>query len=306
MHPRKIAGLTGAAALTALALTGCAGVAPAPDVVALHYQGGSFSSTKFEDCKQPGTRSWIGWGDHAFEYPAGQRTYRFTDDDQGDTKSLNVAASSKDGSAVTLKTEGFVAFTLNVSCAPEKINGRDYKGGRLQFFHEQVGLKNWGTGHAYIDGDGEDAFAGWGVMLDTVMGQPLQRAINDAAQGQDWRLLYNDPSAKSAWEKRVKELLPTYVGEALGFNPFRIDSVTIQKPTPPDNLLQALAASEEARLENAAQAQRNAKTTTELEGIRAQVKVLGVQGYVQKYAIDSGKVTVLPVPQGSNLTVSGK
>lgn len=315
MNKRKAAGLTAGTGAAMLALSACSSVAPNPDVKALQYKAGSLSATSFKNCVDPGTRDWLGISDKAYEYPSGPRTYRFTDDGKGDTGPLQVAASTSSGGAVTLKTEGFVAFSLDVDCSPKDINKRHYPGGALQFFHEQVGLKNWGPGHAYIDNDAEDPFAGWGVMLDNNMGQPLQRAVNDASQGTDWAKLYNDPPTKIAWERKVKELLggtpktatnpakPGYIEQAIGFMPFKIESVTIQKPIPPQNILDALAASEQARLENVAQSQKNAKIDTELRGIKSQIQLLGKETWLQKYAVDHGSVQILPIPQGSDVLV---
>lgn len=299
MNPFRRAILAALIMVGVAAMTGCSTVTTAPDQVALHYKGEPLSSTAFANCVQSSTRDIDGPSDPHYYYPAGLRTYKFTGGNGADDDPIQVA--TKNG--VELTTTGFVSFRLNTDCTEQTINGKKYPGGILQYFHEQVGAKNWGGGTAYVNGDD---YNGWDNMLDIYIGQPLRRAINDASQGLEWMGLYNDPAVKKQWEADVKAKLPAYIKQATGADFFTIDSVSIQKPVPPQGIIDGLAAKQKAVLENDAQLARNAKITTELDGIQEQIRILGPHVWLQKYAIDSGKVTILPVPQGSNISVAGK
>jgi hypothetical protein len=274
----------GVAALAVLALTvtGCSGVSTQPDQVALHYEAGPLSDTTFADCVEQGTRAWDGYGDKHYSYPAGQRTFSFADGDGQDSGPFTVPAGN-----VPLILSGVARFSLNTDCDT------------LREFHEQIGLKF----KAYSD-DGEDATSdGWRTMIATYVQAPLQRAMNDATQGADWTALYNDPTAKAAWEARVAELLPTYVEQVSGGDYFVDFQLTLQKPKLPDALTAALQAQEEAIAQNKAQEQRNVQVQSELESIRALVAVLGPDGYNTYQALKDGRITFYPLPQGSGLVL---
>jgi hypothetical protein len=201
---------------------------------------------------------------------------------------------SKDN--VEMTVSGVATFTLNTDCKT------------LQRFHERIGLKF----HAYYE-DGESE--GWRRMLNIYMRVPLDRALDAASQEFEWRGLFNDPKVKQDWEARVGVLARQFIQETAGADYFCHQnyagsgecadiSLTIQKPEPPEALVSALASEQAAKAENIAQAQRNAKVRTEIESIKDLVKVLGPQGAVLWQAIQKGQVSVVPVPQGSNLNIT--
>ena len=274
----KKSALIAAAAISALALTGCSQVSTAPDKAALHYKGGPLSSTEFSDCIDPSTRAWDGPRDKHYEYPAGQRTYAFTAEE---VEKDGAAIVVNEINGVELVTNGVVTFSLNTDCET------------LRAFHEQIGLK---TG-AYEE-------EGWRDMLATYLRQPLQRAMSDATQGLDWQALYGDPATKAAWEAQVKELLPRYVEQAMGGAYFDSFAVTVQKPDLPPKLVEAISATQEAVQQNEAQEARNVQVQSELESIRQLVEVLGPDGYNTYQAIKDGNISVVPVPQGSSLNIT--
>lgn len=272
---RKIVALSAAA----LILTGCSTVSTQSDQVSLHYAAGPLSDTKFENCVTTGTRNIDGYGDKHYTYPAGQRTFTFAKDGKDvDSAAFTVAAGN-----VELVLSGVARFSLNTDCDT------------LRKFHEQIGLK-YG---AYVD-DGE---TGWNKMIATYVLQPLQRAMNDATNGADWVSLYNDPSAKAAWEKRVGELLPQYVEQTAGGEYFKDFQLTLQKPALPDQLQSALLAQQVAIQNQQTQVETNRTLELEREGIQSLVQLLGPEGYNVYTALKDGKITFMPIPEGSSVIV---
>ena len=128
----------------------------------------------------------------------------------------------------------------------------------------------------------------------------IDRALDAASQEFEWKQLYNDPATKQQWEQRVGELARQFIKETSGGEYFCNPNyggtgpcgdivLTIQKPAPPESLVNALAAEQAAKAENVAQAQRNAKIRTELESIKDLVAVLGPQGAILWKAIQDAK-----------------
>lgn len=283
--------LTGIAALAlgAAVLTGCSSVSTAPDQVALHYSGGPFSSTEFKDCVSTSTKAWDGPGDAHFVYPAGQRTYDFKGDGKGaDSPALSMvlAGTGEKGkdTQVELKQDGTLTFTFSTT------NCED-----LRAFHEKIGLKYGATNAGLKQLD---------ELLDVYLGGPLQRALSEASQGVDWKTYYSDATVRAEVGKKATELLPRYVEELSGGVFFDNFSVQLQRPTLPPELTDALKATQVAIEQNTAQQQRNVQVQSELESIRELVDVLGPEGYNTYQAIKDGKITVMPIPQGSGIVLN--
>lgn len=292
MIPPKIA----VVGVLALAVAACS-VNTEPDETAIVYYGALGSATKFEKCVKPSSRDGVSKSDNSWTYPAGQRTYDFTGGEGAESKPLKVV--SKDN--VELTVPGSVTFALNIDCKT------------LQQFHERIGLKYkaffYGTEHGYDE-------AGWKRMLAFYLKQPLDRALDAASQEYEWRKLFNDPATKQQWEKRVGELARQFIRETAGGDFFCqptytagatcLDPVlTIQKPQPPDNLVQALAASEAAKAQNLAQQQINAKVDTELESMEKLVKLLGPDAYVKLQAVRDGRAQII-ISDGGSVNVTPK
>ncbi|MBC9703887.1 MAG: hypothetical protein H9W81_02470 [Enterococcus sp.] len=255
----------------------------APNEQGLWYKAGPLTSTHFDDCIAPGTRKLTGGlSDQTFVYPAGQRNFEFSDSGSGEAGTI--VALTKDN--VELRTSGVVRFELTRDCET------------LTKFHEEIGLSN----KAYFRG-GESE--GWLPMLNKYLHASLQRAVNEATQEFDWKELYNNVEVKAAWEKKVSELLPRFVQQSMDGEYFENYSLTIQKPTLPDDLLKALQDTQTAMEQNNAQKERNTTVETEAQSIKRLVDILGPEGYNTYQAIKDGKITIYPIPQGSGVIVNG-
>lgn len=256
-------------------------ISTAPDQAGLWVKGGVFQAKKIDHCVDPSTKELVGGlMDKTYEYPAGQRTYKF---DAGTADIPAIKSLSDDNVELTLT--GVIRFTLDTSCK------------RLKKFHQNIGIKF----AAWMDDD--NTSDGWREMLSTYLQPSLKRAMNVATAEVTWKDLYDKNDVRSAWEARVSELLPKYVKQSMGDDYFSNFQITAQKPELPAPLVDALQATQVAVEQNNAQLKRNATVQTELDSIRDLVKVLGPNGYNTYKAIQDGKITVYPIPEGSSVIV---
>lgn len=289
---KSVAAVT--AVVAAGLLAGCTGVSTNPDEVGLTYNAGPISDTEFDKCVNPSTREWDGPSDRHFTYPFGQRTYVFADE-ESDSGPIRVV--TKDN--VTMTVSGVATFALNTKCEV------------LRNFHERIGIKY----RAWME-DGQTG-DGWLNMLNTYLKQPLDKAMDAVSKEYGYKQLYSDPKVKEEWEAKVSALAAQFIKDQAGANFFCQPSyagtgkcgepvLTLQAPVPPENIQNALTAEQEAVAQNEAQKQRNQRVRTELESIKELVDVLGPEGYVLYKAVQEGKVSVVPVPNGTGLTITPK
>lgn len=254
-----------------------------PDQQGLWYKAGPFTSTHFDHCVKPGERQLFGGvADKTFVYPAGQRTFEYNN--SGTADSASIVALTKDN--VELTTDGVVRFSLTFDCD------------QLRNFHEQIGLK------FNAEMDGNKTSDGWRDMLNVYLRASLQRAINEATQEFNWKELYNDVAVKAKWEEKVSELLPRFVKQGMDGEYFDNYSMTIQKPTLPEDLQKALQDTQTAIEQNNAQKERNATIQTEAESISRLVSILGPEGYNVYQAIKDGRISVMPIPSGGSVNLT--
>lgn len=274
---RKIA-LVSAVLAGALTMTACSTVSTEPDQQALRYSDPAMGAKEFQQHYGPSQFDMSSIMNKGYVYPAGQRVYAFQHEG-GDTGVLT--PTTKDG--VTLQVEGAVRFALTDD--PQE----------LQQFHEKIGLRM----KAYED-------EGWREFLKVYLRAPINRALTDATQGLEWSEIYSNPEVKASWEKRVAELLPQYVQQAIGGDYVGQFQVTLQKPILPEDLENALKDAQVAVQQNRAQEERNAQVLTETESIRPLVEILGPEGYNVYQAIKDGRIQIMPIPAGTDLAVAGK
>lgn len=265
-----------ASAIALMGLTGCTVTNPNPDENGILYDKGPIRDTEFSTCVAPGEKKFSSLMDESFTYPAGQRYFVFSNEG-GDRPPYE--APTKD--AVTVGVEGQMRFELTGDCE------------LLQQFHEKIGLRNKGD-------------EGWNTILTTYLSQPLNRAISEVTQTMDWQALYSEADAKAQWEKRVMEKLNIYINQAAGGDYFQNIALTLQKPILPEELTKALQAAQTAQQENIAQQSRNEQIDTEIMAIEKLVDILGPQAYVTYKAVQDGKITVMPIPAGSNVAIPGR
>jgi hypothetical protein len=276
-------------ALALVLATGCS-ASLGPDQAGVEFNGGAIQSKNFDNCVKPGDREYHGPGDTIYVYPAGQRSYEFSDNTASrETKMLSVV--SRD--LLPMDVAGVATFSLNTDCKT------------LQQFHERIGIKY----EAWTD-------TGWLDLLGTYLQQPLDRTMDEVAKQYTWKELYSNPAVKDKWETQVGEKVVTQVNTVAGGQFFCSPSytgngkcgafsLTLQQPQPPLPVRNALAATQEAAEQAATQRNQNLRVQTELESLRDLVKVLGRREAILYKAIQDGKIKVIPLPSGGSLNVSG-
>lgn len=258
----------------------------------------------------PGVRDVTIAGNHHFYYPAGQRTFTFSDQPGADAPPLQVSTGQAGGTAsVKLLVRGTVTFRLNTDCTPYreykntgqgKVLVRTWPGGLFQRFHDVIGRQD----RAFATDGGQPQPAGWDQVMRIYVGGPISKAANDEGLHFTWQQLYADPAANAAWQQAVIKDLPSLVDQQAGAPQFLIDNVQLLQPTLPAGL--------EAELENN-QAATLRHTTADIDKNTAAGFPGGVQAYLDYLrqlavndAIKNGNVRVIPIPQGSPVIVGAQ
>lgn len=284
------------APLAVLALAGCANMETQADQQGLRYSGGFLfaEAPAFMECQPPSSQSYgADAGDNTYVYPAGQRTFTFRSDPANpavaapgaDSPSLTVSAPSPGGGQpIVMTVAGVVTFTPNFSNCDA-----------FREFHEQIGRK-------------VDAWTpeGWVKMIGTYIKDPTDRAVDNGALGFDWVQLSSDANAKARWEQTVASQLPemirTLSGAEKGKDYFTVNTVLLQRPDLPADVVAAIQRTEAARQE--AQTADQVRIAAEsFPGGLAAYQAFQAQQAIND-AIRSGRVQVLPVPQGSPIIVN--
>lgn len=262
------------------------------DEVGLHYNAGPFSSTTFASCVSESQREWNGPYDKHFKYPSSQTNFVFG---PGGEFGYEQGIQFVTADGIEMTVFGVANFLLDTSCDT------------LAAFHDLIGNRY----QAYLDDEGQRS-TGWSTkVLPIYIGKPLQTAVDRAGQSYRYAELYNDPNVKAAWERDVIEALPELVNRQTdGDEDFFINfALTLEKPEPPQAIKDALvqqqskvaeakAREAEAQAQKAAAEAQIAVERANAAQIAALIRVLGIEGYLQRYAIDNGQNPFQPTTQG--------
>lgn len=265
----------------AIVVSSCSTGSTAPDEMGLLYKGGEFSSQKFEQCIEPGSRDWSGPSDTYYMYPVGQRTFRFDASNNG-----------ADSSPISVVTNDPVEMTVTGVATFDFVRDCD----KVKEFHEKIGLK-YRRAH-----DGGNAW--WIAVLNDYLKAPLDKAMDAAAKQADFRSLYGSPDAKRIWEEAVIALLPQFVEQQAGAPYFTNFRLNLQTPEPPKDVKDSFTRKQVAIEDNQAQKARNETIRTALDGLKIECTALGTEACMQKYAIDHGAQVI--VTNGTGVNVGAK
>ena len=283
-------------AVAALLTGGCSIANPTSSEISLQYGAGPFDSRKFVECETDRDVSDV--NDDHYYYPRGQRDFTFGDSKDENIDSAPLTSTTADSQEI--KVVGTVKFTLTSDCTEfTDSTGKVWPGGKLQMFHELIAYK---YDAAPTDG-GEQMKPGWKSLLRNYIGAALNRATDNEALKYPWQKLYTDAPAKAQWEKDVLAQLPAVLkGMTQGVDLITVNSVLLQKPAIQPALVQGLTDKQAAELRSQA-ADVDKQAAANFPG-----GIPGYQAYQQQQAVNeaikSGKVQVLPVPQGSPIMVS--
>lgn len=285
--------------VTLLASAGCSIANTTAAEVALQYEGGPLDSKAYYSCVMPSTRDVNDVNDVHYYYLAGQTDFTFGDGREMDSASLT--STTKDSQEI--KVSGTIKFTLNTSCGVfTDPAGKKWPGGVLQYFHELIGMKY----SAANEEGGQPLNDGWNRMLRNYLGAALDRATDNEALNHEWQRLYSDTATKAKWEKDVLRQLPAVLKSLTqGVDVFKINAVLLQKPGIAPKLVDGLTEKQAAQL-RADAVEVDKQAAANFEG-----GIAGYQAYQRQQAINeaikrSGKIEILPVPQGSDVIVGGK
>jgi regulator of protease activity HflC (stomatin/prohibitin superfamily) len=247
---RKLVALGVVAAAT---LSSCASASTPPDMVALHYQGGTTQAKKFVDCLDPSKRSGFDPGDTFIGYPTRQVSFDATGGKDAEADPFKVV--SKDNAE--LGVPATITFRLKSDCAT------------LRKMHETVGARyNAGFDPNDEDGTGQSN-AGWTNLLNYVIGKPLDTSLDRMAQQYRWRDLWNNPAVKTRLETEVNDSISDLVARQAGGDFFEDFSVLVQKPEPTQSGLKEAIALEQTEV---AKSQAD-KARAEADEARARAQV---------------------------------
>lgn len=264
-------------------VAGCSNLETAPDERGIRYSGGAVfaEAEAFKNCQGPSEQHYGDSGDKTYVYPAGQRTFKFSDDPGSDTGPLEVSAPSPGGGQpISMKVSGTINFTPNMADCDA-----------LRAFHENIGrkYKAW-------------EISGWKELLNTYIKDPTDRAVDNEALKFDWVRLTSNAEAKNQWEAQVKATLPDLIKRQSGGDYFTIGNVFLQKPILPDGVNKAIADTEAARQQAQTAEQFKTAAASFPGGPTAYQEFLKQQA-INK-AIESGQVKVIPIPVGSPIQVN--
>lgn len=277
-----------AAALAVPLLAGCGTYAHTePDSVAVHERGYHVfptDKTLDDNCVPTAKTQRLGYGDKAYYYPAGERSWKFGEGQGVDRGPIEVPTSDNQ----VAKVYGTLKFFLNTDC------------GTLNAFHQRIGRKVWGPTQAYVnDGD----YRGWAAMLGTVIDDPLESGFGAEVPAYPTLDLWKDKAKRDELEAAVEEILPAEIKRQSGGAFFRDFTLTVNRVVPPQGTIDALQREANAKSLKAAQVAENETAATRYEQITACVtEIKDLEACTFIYAVDSGKVAAV-VPPGSAVSL---
>lgn len=271
-------------AAVASAAVSCGSITTAADEQAIRYEGGLIfpQDPTFKGCQGSSLQEFGDPGDTGYNYPSGQRTFKFSHDPGSDSPPLTVSSPGPGGTQpVEMEVSGTVTFTPNF----QNCDG-------LKAFHESIGIK-------YAAWTPE----GWTKMMLTYIKDPTDKAADTAALGYNWVALTGSVDSKNAWEAAALVAIPDLVKKQAKGNFFTIYNVFLHKPELPRSVKNAINDVETARLQGQASDQV-AEAAQRFPGGPAAYQEFLRQQSVNK-AIENGSVKVIPIPQGSPVIVQG-
>jgi len=151
-----------------------------PSFRTLRYAGGFNEGSHFKECLSEGQK--LASDDTYYRYPTTQREDVFDSDNFVDKNNDGISEGSADHPDLVINVNGVdmsvkakVQFFLNTSCEPVKVDGKEYKGGVIQYFHEHIGK----TRHAYFNKDGSYE-SGWLWVMDNYLSTSVKELMTPA------------------------------------------------------------------------------------------------------------------------------
>ena len=273
-----------------LTMGACANYQTSVDQQAVHEEGGPLTNPKLKNCYGPGEKGRDQFFGEKFRlYPAGPRNWLFDNVNGADTEPFSVYVKSpavqgeKAGQSIALKMGGEAAMTLTRDC--ELLKKFD---------------SNWGRKFAaYMTEHDQQTPEGWDTFLSSKFNPALQNGLNYALRNYTYDQIVSDPDIRRKAQDEVAEAAQNELNRSLGEDYFENVKVTLYQPVLPEAIQKNIEQNEAAK-------QFNTKVQTEIDTMKELVDILGPSGYIQYKALQDGKISVLPVPQGSGVTIPNR
>jgi hypothetical protein len=289
--------LAGAAALAVLASAGCSKAVTDSQQQAIRYTGGAVNSAEnFKTCQSGPKQEYGSWGDNVYYYPAGQRTFAFTDDEKAfpETGPLGVATKDKQ----EMKVRGLITFHLTTNCDI------------LKRFHENIGKTKEAD---FVKGSFSDD--GWSELLSLYFTAPINSIADTIGLGYTWTEMYSNSEIQTKFEDGIKDKLGAAINAKLGEDVITIDAVDVQRPEPSDKLKALMQQTEETKTEQANEKQRllglqdNETQAKELAKRKADTAQQCLTAYTKEQCMilelaKDGKIPFYPIPSGGSVNVT--
>ena len=250
-----------------------------PSYRTLRYEGGDFSGSKFKECMGDGEK--IASNDKFYSYPTTQRedVWDSNNFEAGNKSADNTDLVLTDKNGVTVNAKVKVDFFLNTSCEPVTVDGKEYKGGTLQAFHELIGK----TRGAYfnVGKSGTNAYSsGWIWAMTNYISNPLENQLNVEARQTTADAMWLDSAEKTKMENELEAKLPALInaGMETDLDFYKIANIQITSLTPGDDYLDLFKKRQTAKID-AQTAQINKHSRVVGAEADAAVKCADVLGY---------------------------
>lgn len=276
-----------AAILMVFALSSCSsdGLSD-PAFRTLRYEGGDTGGSKFKECVSEGEK--LVSNDTFYSYPKTQRESIWDSSNfEKGSKSADfpdLVVTDKDGRLVHVKMK--ISFMLNTSCDKVEANGKTYKGGTIQAFHELIG-KTRGADFDTSESGSKSYGNGWLWVMTNYISTPAENFVSKAIRPQSVEDLFNDTRKQEAIQDSLLESLPKLVNDVMetDLQFFENFTVVIYKVTPDDEYLNLIKERENAQIK-AETAKRNAvarvaeaEANAKVAEAEASVKRAEISGY---------------------------
>lgn len=256
-----------------------------PSFQTLRYAGGFGEGSKFKECVDPGKK--LASDDHFYRYPTTQR------EDVWDSDNYNQGSKSADHPDMKITVNGVdlfikmkVQFFLNTSCKPVKVDGKEYPGGTIQYFHEHIGK----TRKAYFNKDGSYG-NGWLWAMDNYLSSSVTGLTAPALRKYTPEKAWLDSAVWDDVAAQVKAGLPTSVDNAMesGLTFYQDFTVKVFGIQPEDSFV-SLYKERQAAQTKAQTADFNkkaqvieAEAQAAVQQAQAKVKAAEISGYGDKH-----------------------
>lgn len=287
------------AAAAAVSLSGCAYHAMSPAEQAV-VQNGSFfpgADHNLTECIGPAQTKNEAFND-VFKFPARQIAWNASNDSNAKPNRgpYVVVASAKAPAEMDVPVS--VTFDLTQDCD------------KLKKFYAEFAAGYSGT----LNDDGTES-DGWKALVNHVIGQPLQDALNGVAQKYPWQDIWNNEDVRNEFRLEIDKQLPAASkARTNGVEYFSNFQVTVLKPTPVNPELKNAIEAQQAAVQRAQALQAQgvaeanadkAKADAEVAAAEAQTKLaqqkaLQQQAEIAGYPNIDAYLRALAIKQGLN------